>query len=98
MGRQRHGKTVGHSRPIFDVAMRGGLLVTKDERSMRLWRARDGTLLRVITACPGKGVAFSPSGNNIVTGNLDGGRLKVWGPAGNSAVGCGNAKITAGIA
>ena len=63
---------------------------------MRLWRARDGTLLRVVSACKGDAVAFSTSGQNIVTGNKGGGRVVVWGPAGGSAVGCGKTKITAG--
>eukprot|EP00929_Paragymnodinium_shiwhaense_P040380 TRINITY_DN21093_c0_g1_i1.p1 TRINITY_DN21093_c0_g1~~TRINITY_DN21093_c0_g1_i1.p1 ORF type:complete len:147 (+),score=27.75 TRINITY_DN21093_c0_g1_i1:102-542(+) len=95
--KQKHGKAVGHSGPIIDAAACGQLLVTKDAGSMRLWRARDGTLLRVITACPGDAVAFSPSGNNIVTGTV-GGKIKTWGPAGQSAVGIGNTKITAGKA
>ena len=63
---------------------------------MRLWRARDGTLLRVVGACSGKGIAFSPNGQNIVTGTVETGKIKIWGPAGGSAVGAGKAKITAG--
>ena len=81
-----------------DAAVSGELLATKDEKSMRLWRSRDGTLLRVVTAGPGSRVAFSPTGNNIVTGFAGGKKVKIWGPAGNSAVGCGNSKITAGTA
>ena len=58
---------------------------------MRLWRAKDGTLLRVIGSCLGKQVAFSPTGNNIVTGTASKPpKLKIWGPAGGSAVGVGN--------
>ena len=92
--RELHGRKAGHAGKIIDAAFSGELLLTKDETSMRMWRARGGTLLRVVSACPGDGVAFSPSGNNIVTGSL-GGRIKIWGPAGQSAVGCGNTKITA---
>mmetsp|Transcript_18753 Transcript_18753/g.30093 ORF Transcript_18753/g.30093 Transcript_18753/m.30093 type:complete len:148 (+) Transcript_18753:80-523(+) len=95
---ERHGKSAGHSQPIIDAAVSGELLATKDAKSMRLWRARDGALLRVVSACPGKGVAFSPTGNNIVTGTCGTAQIKVWGPAGNSAVGCGNTKITVGRA
>mmetsp|Transcript_13838 Transcript_13838/g.24098 ORF Transcript_13838/g.24098 Transcript_13838/m.24098 type:complete len:149 (-) Transcript_13838:19-465(-) len=95
---QLHGKTAGHSGRIIDIAASGELLATKDEKSMRLWRARDGTLLRVVTACPGTRVVFSPTGNNIVTGTAGTKKVKIWGPAGNSAVGCGNTKITAGKA
>lgn len=90
-----HGKKVGHSGKVIDAAFSGQLLATKDKSSMRLWRARDGNLLRVVTACTGKSVAFSPTGQNIVTGTV-GSKIKIWGPAGGSAVGCGNAKITAG--
>lgn len=67
--RQRHGKTVGHAGKIVDAAFSGELLATKDEKSMRLWRARDGTLLRVVSACPGDSVAFAPNGQNIATGS-----------------------------
>ena len=63
---------------------------------MRLWRARDCNLLRVIGGCTGKAVAFSPTGNNIVTGTVETEKIKIWGPAGGSAVGAGNTKITAG--
>ena len=100
-----NSKTAGHSCVIVDAAFSGELLVTKDENSMRLWRAKDFNLLRVVSACPGRNVAFSPNGNNIVTGTLvensgeiSVSKLKIWGPAGNSAVGCGNTKITAGKA
>ena len=92
-----HGKKAGHSSRVIDAAFSGQLLATKDKSSMRLWRARDGNLLRVIGACNGKSVAFSPSGQNIVTGTV-GSKLKIWGPAGGSAVGCGKTKITAGKA
>jgi hypothetical protein len=95
--REQHGKKAGHAGKIIAAAYSGELLATKDEKSMRLWRARDGTLLRVVSACTGNAVAFGPSGQNIVTGTV-GGRYKVWGAAGESAVGCGNTKITAGKA
>ena len=92
-----HGsKSLGHSGPVVAASFSGELLATKDKSSMRLWRARDGTLLRVVSACPGNGIAFSPSGSNIVTGSAKTSKVKVWGPAGQSAVGCGNSKITAG--
>ena len=65
---------------------------------MRLWRARDGTLLRHIGGCAGNGVAFSATGQNIVTGNAETMKIKIWGPAGGSAVGAGKTKITAGKA
>ena len=94
---ESHGKKLGHSSKIVDAAFSGQLLATKDKSSMRLWRARDGNLLRVVTACTGKSVTFSPTGQNIVTGTI-GSKLKIWGPAGGSAVGCGNTKITAGKA
>ena len=55
--RQKHGENVGHAGPVVDAAFSGELLATKDRRSMRLWRARGGTLLRVVSACPGAGVA-----------------------------------------
>ena len=58
----------------------------------------EGTLLRVVTACPGEGVAFSPAGHNLVTGTAKTGKVKLWGPSGGSAVGCGKAKIPAGKA
>ena len=92
-----HGsKSLGHSGPVVDAAFSGELLATKDRSSMRLWRARDGALLRVVSACHGDAIAFSPTGSNIVTGSAKASQVKVWGPAGGSAVGCGNAKITAG--
>ena len=59
---------------------------------------RDGSLLRVLSGCGGDSVAFSPSGHNIVTGTLKTGRIKIWGAAGGSAVGCGKRKITNGKA
>ena len=90
-----HGRKAGHSGAIVDAALSGQLLATKDKTSMRLWRARDRTLLRVISACTGRSVAFSPSGQNIITGTV-GSKLKVWGPAGGSALGSGKTKITAG--
>ena len=96
--RQQHGKNLGHAGRIVDAAFSGELLVTKDEKCMRLWRARDGTLLRVVSACHGDGVAFSPSGHNIVSGTAKTGKIKIWGAAGGSAVGCGNSKITVGKA
>jgi len=96
--RQRHGKTVGHAGKIVDAAFSGELLATKDAKCMRLWRARDGTLLRVVSACPGDGVAFAPNGQNIATGSVKLSRVQIWGPAGGSAVGCGKTKITHGKA
>ena len=60
-------KSLGHSNPILSVAYGGELLVTKDEKPMRLWRAKDATLLRVISGCPGDTVSFSPSRQKIVT-------------------------------
>jgi hypothetical protein len=93
-----YGRNAGHTGPIIDIAYSGELLATKDEASLRLWRKRDCTLLRVVTACAGDSVAFSPSGGNIVTGTPGSRNIKVWGPAGGSAVGCGNSKITAGKA
>ena len=95
---QQHGKNAGHSSAIIAAAASGELLVTKDVKSMRLWRIRDGTLLRVVGACPGNRVAFSPTGGNIITGTLGSTNMKVWGPAGASAVGVGNTKITTGKA
>merc|ERR1711959_302294 len=95
--REQHGRTAGHAGKIIAAAYSGELLATKDEKCMRLWRARDGTLLRVVSACVGNAVAFAPNGQNIVTGTV-GGDIKIWGPAGGSAVGCGNTKITAGKA
>ena len=72
-------------------------MITKDEKSMRLWHAKDGTLLRVISGCPGDTVSFSPGRQKIVTGYIDKkSRIKLWGSAGGSAVGCGKTKITAG--
>ena len=59
---------------------------------------RDGSLLRVLSGCAGDSVAFSSSGHNIVTGTLKTGRIKIWGAAGGSAVGCGKRKITNGKA
>ena len=94
--RDRHGKNAGHSGPIVDAAMSGELLATKDEKCMRLWRARDGTLLRVVSACAGSGVAFSPCGHYIVTGNAKTKKIKVWGAAGGSAFTAGKSKITTG--
>ena len=94
----QHGKQAGHSSPIIDAATSGELLATKDTKCMRLWRIRGGVLLRVVSACPGNRVAFSPSGQNIVTGTTDSKIkpcVKIWGPAGGSAVGCGKVKITA---
>ena len=96
--RESKGKNLGHAGPIVDAAFSGELLATKDKASLRLWRARGGTLLRVVGGCPGNGVAFSPTGQNIVTGTGTAAKVKIWGPAGGSAVGCGNAKITAGKA
>ena len=97
--KRQHGKNAGHPGKIVDVSFSGELVVTKEVRSMRLWRARDGTLLRVVSACKGDGVAFSPTGQNIVTGNKgDTSEVTVWGAAGGSAVGCGKTKITAGKA
>lgn len=93
--RQKHGRMCGHSGKIVAAAFSGDLVITKDKRSMRLWRARDGTLLRVVTAIGDK-VAFAPNGQNIVTGTES--KMKIWGPAGQSAVGIGNTKITAGKA
>lgn len=97
--RALHGRSVGHSQPIVDVALSGEILITKDPKSMRLWRARDGTLLRVVS-CSGNRVAFSASGQNIVSGlvNRDGNvsAFKLWGPGGQSAVGCGKTRITVG--
>ena len=64
---------------------------------MRLWRSKDGTLLRVVSGCVGDGVAFSPTGQKIVTGYINEmAKLKLWVPASGSAVGCGKTKITAG--
>ena len=63
---------------------------------MRLWRERDGTLLRVMSAVVGTNIRFSPSGQNIITGFPGTEKIKIWGPAGGSAVGCGKTKITAG--
>ena len=60
-------KSLGHNNPILSVAYGGELLVTKDEKPMRLWRAKDATLLRVISGCPGDTVSFSPSRQKIVT-------------------------------
>ncbi|CAD7958074.1 unnamed protein product [Amoebophrya sp. A25] len=99
--RKIHGKNCGHSGPLVDADASGDLIVTKCANSMRLWRKRGGSLLRVVGGCPGNRVAFSPSGSIIVTlsyNSLLGHRknLKIWGPAGASAVGCGNTKITAG--
>jgi len=94
--RERHGKTAGHAGPIIDAAFSGDLMATKDEKCMRLWRARDATLLRVVSACTGSGVAFSPCGHYIVTGNAKTKKIKVWGAAGGSAFSAGKAKITAG--
>ena len=94
--KETHGKTAGHAKNIIDAAFSGELLATKDDKSMRLWRARDCNLLRVIGGCTGKAVAFSPTGNNIVTGTVETQKIKIWGPAGGSAVGAGNTKITAG--
>ena len=97
--RKRHSsQNAGHAGPIIDASFSGELLATKDEKCLRLWRARDGTLLRVVSACPGTRVAFSPCGSNIVTGTVKTGKIKIWGPAGGSAVGCGKTKITAGKA
>ena len=94
--RDKHGKTAGHAGPIIDSSFSGELLATKDEKCMRLWRARDGTLLRVISACPGTGVAFSPCGHFIATGSAKTGKAKVWGAAGGSAFSAGKPKITIG--
>ena len=42
-----HGKKLGHSRKITDVAYSGDIIVSKDSKQMRLWRARgDFALLR----------------------------------------------------
>ena len=88
-------ENLGHNNPILTSAHSGELLVTKDEKSMRLWRSKDGTLLRVVSGCVGNAVAFSPTGQKIVTGYIGKiEKLKLWGPAGGSAVGCGKAKIT----
>ena len=92
----QHGKMLGHAGKITDAAYSGELLATKDAKSMRLWRASSGTLLRVIGACPGTAVAFSPTGQNIVTGSVELQKIKIWGPAGGSAVGAGKTKITTG--
>ena len=90
-------KSLGHSNPILSVAYGGELLVTKDEKPMRLWRAKDATLLRVISGCPGDTVSFSPSRQKIVTGYIyKKSRIKLWGPAGGNVVCCGKTKITAG--
>lgn len=63
-----HGKQCGHAKPMTDVAHSGDLLLTKDPKSMRMWRARgDFALLRVVT-CGGKHVAVHPCGQFIVTG------------------------------
>lgn len=104
--REARGKQAGHAKPITDVATSGELIVTKDPRSMRLWRAsRDFPLLRVVT-CSGRHVAFSPTGQFIVTGTrgaaavgedgscVPAGGLKIWGPAG----GWSKARITTGVA
>ena len=93
--KETHGKNGGHANKIIDASFSGELLVTKDDKSMRLWRARDCNLLRVIGGCLGNRVVFSPTGNNIVTGTVEPLKIKIWGPAGGSAVGAGNAKITA---
>mmetsp|Transcript_49694 Transcript_49694/g.158706 ORF Transcript_49694/g.158706 Transcript_49694/m.158706 type:complete len:155 (-) Transcript_49694:753-1217(-) len=66
--RAAHGKKAGHAKPITDVAYSGDLIATKDEGSLRLWRARsDFALLRVVS-CRGPHVAFHPTGQFIVTG------------------------------
>ena len=97
--KQVGSENVGHHNPILSYSHSEELLVTKDEKSMRLWRVKDGTLLRVVAGCPGDGVSFSPSGQKIVTGYIDKkSKLKLWGLAGQSAVGCGKIKITAGKA
>jgi hypothetical protein len=78
---QMHGKKVSRcSGPFVDAAFNGELLVTKDRSFVRLWRARDGNLLLLVPACPGAGVAFSPTGGNIVTGTANTSKIKVWGP------------------
>ena len=90
-------KSLGHNNLILSFAYSRKVLVTKDEKSMRLWRAKDGTLLRVISVCPGDTVSFSPRGQKIVTGYINKkSQMKFWGPAGASAVGCGKTKIKAG--
>jgi hypothetical protein len=61
-------KNVGHSSIVVDDVFTGELLATKDKKSMRLGWARDETLLRVLGGCSGDAVAFSPTGQNIVTG------------------------------
>ena len=51
-------------------------------------------LLRVVS-CPGKNVAFHPSGQFIITGTAAGGAgVKVWGAAGGSAFSAGKKPIT----
>jgi len=97
--RKKHGKKAGHSGLILDAAYSGELLVTKDAKSLRMWRARGFTLLRVLGGIPGPNVAFAPNGTNIATGNVKTGKgIKLWGPAGQSAVGINNTKITNGKA
>ena len=106
-----HGKKFGHSKRVTDIAYSGDIIITKDSGQMRLWRARgDFALLRVVS-CRGKHVTIHPCGQYIVTGNRSfensnkeeskGSKktiIKIWGPAGQSAVGIGNAKITRGKA
>eukprot|EP00035_Acanthoeca_spectabilis_P030241 m.8561 g.8561 ORF g.8561 m.8561 type:complete len:93 (-) comp4075_c0_seq1:257-535(-) len=70
--------------------------VTKDKDSMRLWRRRDGERLRVVT-CRGNAVAFGTNGNNLVTGDVDGDKMKVWGAAGGSAFTAGKKNIGNGL-
>ena len=96
---QKHGKKVGHTNLVSDVAYSGDILISKDSGGMRLWRAGgDFALLRCVSA-KGAHVAVHESGQFIVTGTRgreigNKYRPKIWGPAGASAFATGKKNIS----
>ena len=63
---------------------------------MRLWRAKDGNLLRVFFGCPGD-MVFLTLLTKIATGHIDKkSKIMLWRPAGGNDVGCEKTKSTAG--
>ncbi|MEJ2598714.1 MAG: WD40 repeat domain-containing protein [Anaerolineales bacterium] len=72
----------GHTRKVWSVAFSpdGSLVASGSvDDTMRLWRVREGTLLRTMTGhpFPVRTLAFSPDGALLASGSYDG-LIRIW--------------------